>query len=129
MSAATAIHSVAANRNLKSPWVKRLLMDNKEVAALLDEWADILEDRGEPGYRRRAYRIAARRIAGLDESVEGMVRSGKDLRVIPGIGDKLSHRIKTIVIDGGWPELEAARKEPRRMVMGASGGTLESLSD
>src|SRR5688572_21679137 len=100
-------------------------MDNKAVAAMLDEWADILEEKGEPGYRRRAYRIAARRIAGLEEPVSEMVHKGRDLKVIPGIGDKLSHRIKSIVIHGGWPELEAARTDPKRIRLAGDGGSLQ----
>jgi DNA polymerase (family X) len=84
-------------------------MDNRELARLLDDWADILDLEEQTGYKSRAYRKAAHNLAGWPEPVEAMVRSGRDLRAIPGIGPGIEGRIRTILQEGKWARLEEAR--------------------
>lgn len=87
-------------------------MDNAELAALLEAWADLQERNGSRGYRTRAYRTAAGRIATWPESLHAMAKAGKDLQAIPGVGPSIAGRIHQILAAGGWPEAEAARTEP-----------------
>jgi DNA polymerase (family X) len=62
-------------------------MENKEIARLLAETADLMEIGGEDGFRIRSYRNAAAAIESHPERVEDIVRAeGKKLIAIPGIG-------------------------------------------
>ncbi len=84
-------------------------MTNAEVAACFEELADLLELEGANPFRVRAYRNAARTVAGLAESVETLVDEGADLTELPGIGKDLAEKIACIVHTGTLPQLEELR--------------------
>lgn len=79
---------------------------NSEIAATFDELADLLEIEGANPFRIRAYRNAARVIGGQSNSVADMIDGGRDLTRLPGIGEDLAQKIKTIVATGTLPLLE-----------------------
>ena len=84
-------------------------MENKSIADLLTEIADILDIQGENPFRVRSYRNAARTIADMGQSVRAMVRAGEDLEQIPGIGKSLQEKIEEIVSTGKCGFLEELR--------------------
>ncbi len=86
-------------------------MQNRQIAALFYELADLLEIQGENPFKVRAYRNAARMIEGLGESIADMVDRGEDLTKLPSIGEELSEKIIEIVRTGKLSKLEAVRKE------------------
>ena len=84
-------------------------MENKSIADLLTEIADILDIQGENPFRVRSYRNAARTIADMGQSVRAMVQAGEDLEQIPGIGKSLQEKIEEIVSTGKCGFLEELR--------------------
>ena len=84
---------------------------NNDVAEIFDELADLLEIKGENQFRVRAYRNAARTVAGLTRSVADLAAEEKGLDGIPGIGKDLADKIRTIVATKKLPVLEDMKKE------------------
>ncbi len=84
---------------------------NVEIAEIFNRYADLLEVQGANQYRVRAYRNAARTIANLPQSVSDMVKQGKDLDEIPGIGKDLAGKVAEIVRTGKLPALEELARE------------------
>ncbi len=84
---------------------------NNDVAGIFDELADLLEIKGENPFRIRAYRNAARTVAGLSRSVADLAAEEKGLDGIPGIGKDLADKIRTIVATKKLPVLEDIKKE------------------
>lgn len=84
---------------------------NHDVAGIFDELADLLEIKGENPFRVRAYRNAARTVAGLSRSVADLAAEDKGLDGIPGIGKDLADKIRTIVATKKLPVLEDLKKE------------------
>ncbi|MGZ5478885.1 MAG: DNA polymerase/3'-5' exonuclease PolX [Candidatus Aminicenantales bacterium] len=84
---------------------------NNDVAEIFDELADLLEIKGENQFRVRAYRNAARTVAGLSRSVADLAAEEKGLDGIPGIGKDLADKIRTIVATKKLPVLEEMKKE------------------
>jgi DNA polymerase (family 10) len=74
-------------------------MENKEIAAIFLEMADLLEIKGGERYRVRAFRRIARVVETLPEPVETMLKHGSLVRV-PGIGEGAIARIKEILRSG-----------------------------
>lgn len=79
---------------------------NTEIAALFNRLADLLELEDANPFRVRAYRNGARTISSLAQNVAGLVKTGKDLSELPGIGEALAKKIETIVETGKLPQLE-----------------------
>lgn len=78
-------------------------MDNREIACLLAETADLMEIAGEDGFRIRSYRNAAGAVEGYPERVAEIAAdpSGK-LTDIPGIGKGIASIICEIVKRGSF---------------------------
>jgi DNA polymerase (family 10) len=74
-------------------------MDKKQVAAILEEIATLLEFKGENPFKTRAYNNAARALEGLTEDLAELVASRR-LREIKGIGDAISEKITELVTTG-----------------------------
>ena len=79
-------------------------MTNPDIAAILDEIADLLEFKGSNPFRIRAYRNAARTVHDLPESVAQIVAqiaadTDRRLTDIKGIGKDLAEKIST---RAGW---------------------------
>lgn len=79
---------------------------NTNIAEILNQVADLLEiDEANP-FRVRAYRTAARTMASLAQSAADMIRDGKDLKKLPGIGKDLAQKIQEIVETGTLSQLK-----------------------
>ena len=83
---------------------------NSDVADIFNKVADLLEIEGENQFRIRAYRDAARTVAGHSRSVGEMVEEGEDLTELPGIGKDLAGKIREIVETGELAQLQELEK-------------------
>lgn len=73
---------------------------NSEIAEVFRRLADLLDLQDENPFRIRAYRNAARTVAGLPRSLGEMVHEQADLSKLPGIGKDLAGKIAEIVETG-----------------------------
>ncbi|MGB9867890.1 MAG: DNA polymerase/3'-5' exonuclease PolX [Bacillota bacterium] len=83
-------------------------MRNYEVAALLEEIADLTEIVGEESYKATAYRRAAQNITKLEGDIESYADEGK-LTQIPGVGPAIAGKIMEILSTGSCRHLEKLR--------------------
>ncbi|HLC02031.1 MAG TPA: helix-hairpin-helix domain-containing protein, partial [Anaerolineales bacterium] len=74
-------------------------MNNREVARLFSDTADLLEIKGEAIYRILAYRRAAESLSGLGEDINEVWRT-KRLRQIPGVGEAIASKIDELLKTG-----------------------------
>jgi DNA polymerase (family 10) len=84
-------------------------VENKTIADVFTEIADILDIQGENPFRVRSYRNAARTIGDMSESLESLVKAGKNLEEIPGIGKSISEKVQEILSTGKCQFLEELR--------------------
>ena len=85
-------------------------MQNAEIAAVLEEIADLLEFQGANAFRVRAYRNAGRTVHDLTEPIERVaVDPNRSLTEFSGIGADLAEKIKTLLNTGKLPMLEELR--------------------
>lgn len=75
-------------------------MDNHKVARCLFEIADLLEIKGENGFRIRSYRSAAESVETCGEDLAGRVKRGDDIKNLPGVGASMEQKIREIVETG-----------------------------
>ena len=61
-------------------------MDNKSIAGILYETADLLEIDAADSFRIRSYRNAAEAIEGLPQQISDLIAEDKQVLAIPGIG-------------------------------------------
>ena len=83
-------------------------MTNEEVAAVFDELADRLEERGELIFKIRAYRKAAAAVRALPVPLE-QYRREHDLREIPGVGEAIAKKIADLLDTGSFKLLDELR--------------------
>jgi DNA polymerase (family 10) len=84
---------------------------NAEVAALLEEYADLLEAQ-DVEYKPNTYRRAAENVREHPAAVEELAADGQDaVAEIDGVGDAIAAKIVEYVETGSIEELEAERKE------------------
>ena len=86
-------------------------VQNAEIAAMFDQAAELLEIGGENQFRVRAYRRAAREIEGLPKAVGSLLKSGRDLSELPGIGKDLAGKIADIVKTGHFGLLDTLKRK------------------
>jgi DNA polymerase (family 10) len=86
-------------------------MENKTIADIFTEIADILDIQGENPFRIRSYRNAARTIEDMSESLEDLVKAGKSPEEIPGIGKSISEKIQELLATGKCRSLEELRSQ------------------
>ncbi len=84
---------------------------NADIAAALDEIADLLDIEGANPFRIRAYRNAARVVGGLPTEAAVMVAHGEDLSELPGIGEDLAQKIADIAQTGSTPLLRKLHRQ------------------
>src|SRR5271156_5177508 len=77
-------------------------MDNKQIARILRETAQLLEIDGAIIGRYRSYEKAAELIDGLPESIEQLVKEPEKLEELPGIGDRMVEHLTEIVETGDY---------------------------
>ncbi len=93
-----------------------ILVQNVEVARAFYELADLLEIKGEDFFKIKAYRRAARAIAGLNRPVEDLYRQNK-LSLVPGIGRNITAKVGELIEKGKIEKLEKLRAEiPRGLL-------------
>lgn len=74
-------------------------MDNKDIAAMLDEIADILEILGDNPFKARAYRKAASYIYRIEADLCQLWRDGR-LQEIPGVGKAIQAKLEEVMQTG-----------------------------
>jgi DNA polymerase (family X) len=77
-------------------------MDNKQIARILRETAQLLEIDGAIIGRYRSYEKAAELIEGLPQPVEQMIETPKKLLELPGIGQGMVEHLTEIVKTGDY---------------------------
>jgi DNA polymerase (family 10) len=77
-------------------------MENREVARILRETAQLLEIDGAMIGRYRSYERVAELLGGLHESVEELARDPEKLMELPGIGDGMADHIEEILKTGNY---------------------------
>ena len=75
-------------------------MDNKAIAGLLYETADLLEIDGQDSFRVRSYRNAAEAIEALPQQVADLIQEPKKLLEIQGIGKGMQANLLQLFKDG-----------------------------
>src|SRR5713101_5722315 len=75
-------------------------MDNKAIAGLLYETADLLEIDGQDSFRVRSYRNAAAAIEALPQQVADLIQEPKKLLEIQGIGRGMQANLVQLFKDG-----------------------------
>lgn len=83
---------------------------NSDIAKMFNKAADLLEIKEANQFRVRAYRNAARTIENLSKRASDLVKNNGDISDLPGIGDDLAGKIKTIVETGKFPLLKDLQK-------------------
>lgn len=87
-------------------------MNNRDVATLFDEIADLLEFQDANPFRVRAYRNAARRISDLSEPLANVAADpNRQLTDLDGIGKDLAQKIEEVLETGSIGILEQLRSE------------------
>ena len=77
-------------------------MENREIARILHETAQLLEIDGAIIGRYRSYEKAAELIYSLHERVEELAKDRKKLTELPGIGDNMAEHIDEILRTGDY---------------------------
>src|ERR1700745_1078449 len=77
-------------------------MDNKQIARVLRETAQLLEIDGAIIGRYRSYEKAAELIDSLPESVEQLVKEPEKLEELPGIGERMVEHLQEILKTGDY---------------------------
>jgi DNA polymerase (family X) len=77
-------------------------MENREVARILQETADLLQIDGAIIGRYRTYERAAELIGSLTESVEELAKDREKLMELPGIGEGMADHIEEILKTGDY---------------------------
>ena len=77
-------------------------MDNKTIARILRETAQLLEIDGAIIGRYRSYEKAAELIAGMHESIEQLAKEPGKLEELPGIGERMAEHIEEIIAKGDY---------------------------
>jgi DNA polymerase (family X) len=89
----------------------QVLVSNSEIAEQLATLAQLLPDRKENFYKKKAYRRAAMKIRTMGESLHDLVHDEIDLTQYPGIGQAISSAIQEIVRTGTLEQLESLRSK------------------
>ncbi len=74
--------------------------DNKSIAGILYETADLMEINGDDSFRVRSYRNAAQAIESLPQQVSELIAEPKKLLEVPGIGKSMCEHLQEIFREG-----------------------------
>ncbi len=75
-------------------------MDNKSIATVLYDTADLLEIDGADSFRIRSYRNAAQAIENLSEQIRDLIGEPKKILAIPGIGKGMLLNLQELFREG-----------------------------
>jgi DNA polymerase (family 10) len=81
---------------------------NDEIAAVLQEYADLMAITGGDAFRVRSYEKAARSVAGYPEDISRLDEAG--LRQIPNAGASIAAKIDEQLRTGAIHQLEGAAR-------------------
>lgn len=85
-------------------------VDNRTIAEVFSQMADLMEIQGANGFRIRAFRRVAQALENLSEGAATMLADGT-LQQVPGIGDGAIKRIQEILQTGSCEDLRQLRSE------------------
>ena len=87
------------------------LRTNRQLAAKLREYADLLEQQEADRFRVEAYRTASEVVQGLTVPAERLLEEGgrKALEQLPAIGRSISAAITEMIVTGRWNQLDRLR--------------------
>src|SRR6202007_2108715 len=77
-----------------------LSMDNKAIANILYETADLLEIDGQDSFRIRSYRNAAQAIENHSQQIKDIIREPNQVLAMPGIGKGMLTNLQELFKDG-----------------------------
>ena len=77
-------------------------MDNREVAKILRETAQLLEIDGAIIGRYRSYEKVADLLGSLTERIEDVAKDEKKLKELPGVGEGMAEHIHEILATGDY---------------------------
>src|SRR5215831_1539269 len=75
-------------------------MDNRAIAGILYETADLLEIDGQDSFRIRSYRNAAEAIESQPQQISDIIGEPKKVLEIPGIGKGMLNNLQEILREG-----------------------------
>ncbi|MGH9580899.1 MAG: DNA polymerase/3'-5' exonuclease PolX, partial [Terriglobales bacterium] len=75
-------------------------MDNKSIARILDQTADLMEIQGDDPFRIRSYRRAAEALGSHPQQVADLIEDPKQVLAIPGIGKGMLAHLQEILRKG-----------------------------
>src|SRR5271156_7241690 len=75
-------------------------MDNKAIANILYETADLLEIDGQDSFRIRSYRNAAEAIEGFPQQIADLIDEPRKVLAIPGIGKGMLLNLQEMFKEG-----------------------------
>jgi DNA polymerase (family X) len=75
-------------------------VDNKSIATVLYETADLLEIDGQDSFRIRSYRNAAQAVENLTDQIRDIIGEPKKVLAIPGIGKGMLLNLQELFRDG-----------------------------
>ncbi len=75
-------------------------MDNKAIANILYETADLLEIDGQDSFRIRSYRNAATAIENHSQQIKSLIDDPKQILAIPGIGKSMLRNLEELFKNG-----------------------------
>jgi DNA polymerase (family 10) len=75
-------------------------VDNKSIAGILYETADLLEIDGGDSFRIRSYRNAAEAIEAVPQQISELINEPKQVLAIPGIGKGMLNNLKEMLGEG-----------------------------
>jgi len=78
-------------------------MENRNIAAVFNETADLMEVRGDDPFRIRSYRRAAEAVEGLPTRIADIAEDTKKLLEIPDIGKSMAGNIQQLLKEGNFP--------------------------
>ncbi len=85
-------------------------MNNKQVAKVFQDIADLLELKGENPFKIRAYQKVIRSIEHLPQEVEQLVKEDR-LKAVPGVGEAITKKITELVTTGHLEYYEKLKAE------------------
>ena len=77
-------------------------MENKDVAKILRETAQLLEIDGAIIGRYRSYEKVAELLYSIPERIEDLAKDDKKLKELPGVGDSMAEHIKEVLATGDY---------------------------
>jgi DNA polymerase (family X) len=86
-------------------------MENKDVAKILRETAQLLEIDGAIIGRYRSYEKVAELLYSIPERIEDLAKDPKKLKELPGVGDSMAEHIREILDTGDYTLRKKLRKK------------------